>query len=131
MYSNATVCARTTNGFSHEIPVRKVGVHQGNTLSPTLFYIFTNDIPGDMTGCDSPHIDKEIPISYILYAGDIVLLTTTKTGLQGKLNQLHEYCKQWGMRINRDKTKILFLPELIQKYLYSSHPAVGSCGRRN
>ena len=44
MYSNANVCTRTADGFSSEIPVHK-GVHQGNTLSPTLFNVIINGNP--------------------------------------------------------------------------------------
>ena len=48
IYRNSSVCTKTTDGFSREIPVMK-GVHQGNTFYPTLLNIFVNDIATFMT----------------------------------------------------------------------------------
>ena len=108
MYSNATVCTRTAEGFSSEIPVLK-GVQQGNTLSPTLFTVFINDIPQYMLNQSSSYIKDatQTKIQCLLYADDMFLLSTTKAGLQGKLNQLHEYCKESGLNISRDNTKVI------------------------
>lgn len=108
MYNNATVCSKTEVGLSREITVRK-GVLQGNTLSPTLFNIFINDIVDSLKDCDSPTVDEAglVPVPCLMYADDIVILSTTKKGLQDKLNSLHEYCNKWGLQINREKTKVI------------------------
>ena len=109
MYENATVCGRAKQGYTKGFTVRK-GVLQGNVISPNLFNIFINDITDIIT------IDQNSPIinsstkkrtSCLLYADDLVLLSTTKSGLQCKLNQLYEYCKQWGLTINKEKTKVM------------------------
>lgn len=108
MYSNAMICTRAPGGYSPEIPVRR-GVHQGNCLSPTLFNVFINDLPQYLQDNDSPALDehKNIHISRLLYADDLVILSTSKTGLQNKLNKLNQFCTDWGLKINREKTKIV------------------------
>ena len=108
MYTNATVGAKSLDGFSKEFIIRK-GVHQGSTLSPTLFNIFINDITQHLLDKDSPRIDytSHYRIPCLLYADDLVIFSTTKKGLQEKLNHLHEYCQKWGIAINKDKTKVV------------------------
>ena len=43
----------------------------------------------------------------ILFADDMVLFSETKSGLQQGLDKLHEYCCDWGLDVNVDKTKCL------------------------
>ena len=46
-------------------------------------------------------------ISCLLYADDVVLLSTSANGLQNCLSSLESYCQQWGLTVNLDKTKIM------------------------
>lgn len=84
-------------------------MQQGNNLSPTLFNIFINDLTNCLKDEDSPTVNNttgtEIPC--LLYADDLAVLSTTKAGLQNKLNKLHKYCKDWGLTVNKNKTKII------------------------
>ena len=43
----------------------------------------------------------------VMYADDLVLLSTTSAGLQEKLNKLYKYCQDWCLDVNVRKTKIL------------------------
>jgi hypothetical protein len=108
MYTNSLICTRTSNGFTDSFPVKK-GVLQGNILSPTLFNVFINDIKNTLHNNDSPFVNESANIQTpcLLYADDIVLLSTTKAGLQKQLDQLYTYCQLWGLNINRDKTKVI------------------------
>ena len=45
----------------------------------------------------------------LLYADDMVLLATSASGLQRQLNLLQQYCRQWGLTVNIDKTKLMLL----------------------
>lgn len=58
-----------------------LGVRQGDNLSPNLFNIFVNGLPTYFDqSCDPvPLISKSI--STILYADDVVLLSTSEQGL--------------------------------------------------
>ena len=40
-------------------------------------------------------------------ADDIVIFSNTKSGLQKKLDKLHEYCKEWCLEINLSKSQVL------------------------
>jgi hypothetical protein len=108
MYTNAKICAKIDGIISKDFVIQR-GVHQGSSLSPTLFNVFINDITENMTDIDSPIIDrtKNKKISCLLYADDLILLSTTKNGLQQKLDHLDNYCKQWGLNINKQKTKVV------------------------
>ena len=57
------------------------GVHQGNVLSPLLYNIFLNDIGNKLCIDDAP-ILHDSKISHLLYADDLVLLSTFEIGLQ-------------------------------------------------
>ena len=45
----------------------------------------------------------------LLYADDMVLLATSAAGLQRQLDLLQQYCRQWGLTVNIDKTKLMLL----------------------
>ena len=122
MYENASICTRIKDKYSGNILIRK-GVHQGNTLSPTFFNIFINDIVQYISGNDSPMITTQQQIPCLLYADDLALLSNTKAGLQMKLNLLYEYCTRWGLHINRDKTKVIIFTRSPPKI-----PIVFKCG---
>jgi hypothetical protein len=42
-----------------------------------------------------------------MYVDDMVIFSNTKSGLQKKLDKLHEYCKEWCLEINSSKTQVL------------------------
>jgi hypothetical protein len=123
MYTNSTVCTKTNYGLSNFIQINK-GVHQGNNLSPTLFNIYINDIVDVMKENDSPHINQIENIPCLMYADDIALLSTTKVGLQNKLNKLSTYCKQWALDINVEKTKVVIFakhdPIISNRFTYDN-----------
>ena len=48
-------------------------------------------------------------ISCLLFADDLVLLSSTESGLQRALNSFADACNTAGMRISMAKTKVLYL----------------------
>ena len=105
MYNNCHSRVKSRHFLSDSIAITK-GVHQGNVLSPLLFNVFINDIGDSFSETDVPNLHS-FNISHLLYADDLLLLSTTAEGLQSNINKVQEFCKQWGLSINIDKTKIM------------------------
>ena len=83
----------------------KLGVRQSDNLSPNLFRTVINDLPNIFNeGDDQVELDG-IRISSLLYADDLILLSTSKSGLQSCLNKLALYCENNCLSVNLKKTK--------------------------
>ena len=100
----------------------KIGVRQGDNLSPLLFSIYLNDF-----GCflstkfnglaelsrevdqilNNDELDTYLKLYTLLYADDTVILAETEKELQKALDALYLYCEQWQLHVNLDKTKIV------------------------
>ena len=53
------------------------------------------------------HVCLSEKISSLLYADDLVLFSSTPEGLQNKLDHLHKYCKEWCLKVNINKSKVI------------------------
>jgi len=107
MYVGAESQVQTSGGSSltEKFPVN-VGVHQGNILSPLLFNIFLNDFNHVSPNDSAPSIFKK-KVSCLLYADDMVILSTTASGLQESLDHLDTYCNKWGLEVNAEKSHVI------------------------
>lgn len=59
-------------------------------------------------------MDKSDPVKLVnhklnclLYADDLVLLSSTKEGMQSCLDELSTYCNKWYLQVNLEKTKCM------------------------
>ena len=108
LYNTVKSCIKVSNNsnLSEFIDIA-VGLKQGEPLSPLLFILFLNDIRdsfslGNLTQSDIEHLS----VYMLMFADDMVLFTTDKKSLQKQLNDISEYAKQWGLKINVGKSKI-------------------------
>lgn len=96
----------SVNGKVSESGFVTCGVPQGSILGPLLFLIFINDLPLALSGSIS---------SIDLYADDTTIYDTQtdlhilKSNLQDALLSLQHWCKQNGMKLNTDKTKVMII----------------------
>jgi hypothetical protein len=83
------------------------GVRQGDSLSPTLFISFVNDL--SMRLRESPHSFDigERQLNHLMYADDLVLLADNVASLQTLTNITAEWCNQWQLSINTKKTQAM------------------------
>ena len=107
MYNNLQCAVKCENLRTPFFP-SNIGTRQGCNLSPMLFNIFLNDLPVALDkACTQPAQFKGKNISCLLYADDIVLLSTSEKGLQKAMDVTHAFCTKWKLQVNCLKTKIL------------------------
>ena len=107
MYRNAASCIKLSSNTATEFFPCKKGVRQGCILSPLLFNIYTADLEKELKENKSGiEICDGIFLDALMYADDIVLLSSSASGLKKHLHTLSDYCKQWKLEVNTEMTKI-------------------------
>ena len=106
MYSQSLLCVKVNNKVTNTFQ-SMVGVRQGDVLSPNLFKIFINDLPTYLSSSQDPVYLNEKRLDCLMFADDVILVSSSAVGLQQKLNLLQTFCDDWCLSINVDKTKVL------------------------
>lgn len=109
MYGKTNLCVKVHNDEHTPFFKSNIGVRQGDNLSPTLFKIYINDLTHAImktTDTDPVQLGSS-NLNCLLYADDIVLLSTSQKGLQNCINSLKSYSDTWKLEINQQKTKVL------------------------
>ena len=85
-----------------------IGVRQGSPTSCLLFVIFVNVLIRNLkTKC---HLDGFLSwLHCLMLMDDTVILATSRVTFKQKLKILEEYCDEYGMVINEDKTKCMVI----------------------
>ena len=95
-----------------------IGVKQGDNISATLFSIFINDLAEEIkaTGIgldltenvanvDFKESYKDLFLNILLYADDIILMTSNENDLQFLLNVVEQWCHKVAFRSELNKNK--------------------------
>ena len=113
LYADVPVCVRTDEGLSSTFQ-SIIGVKQGCPLSPLLFGIFLDDF--------ELHIERTVPAALaqlpllcgrvvppLLFADDMLLLSTSAAGLNAQLQSLQAYCGAKKLTVNAAKTQVMIM----------------------
>ena len=137
LYKKAKSCV-VSNGRQSDLFSCRVGVCQGENLSPILFALYLKDLESflklhmnnltiinEAVGSlpDQMVLESLIKMFILLYADDTTLLADSPQGLQKGLDYMSTYCDNWDLKVNVDKTKIVIfsrgkvkkLPTLLYK----------------
>ena len=93
---------RTTDWF----PVPP-GVRQGDSLSPTLFAVYINDLAEQVNSINSGIKFGGEQLSILMYADDLICLAPDENKLQMLLDVVTVWCDKWLMKINPKKTQVM------------------------
>ncbi|MCG8049515.1 MAG: reverse transcriptase family protein, partial [Candidatus Thiodiazotropha endolucinida] len=104
IYCHTTACVRINGKLTNWFDC-KSGVRQGCNLSPTLFSIFINDLVAEINSLNVGVKFENEQLSMLLYADDIVFVSSSEAEMQLMLNTLHQWCKKWRVLINTTKSK--------------------------
>ena len=86
------------------------GVLQGGVSSPQLFKVFLEDLVKYLDTSYGIKINEKM-ICHLLLADDLALISESRYGLQQLLNGFQNFCKQWHLVVNMDKTKFSIFNE--------------------
>lgn len=95
------------NGETSESFQCKLGVRQGESLSPFLFAVYINDLEGKLGETEAGIDIQDLKLLSLFYADDVVIFSSTADGLQSEIDKLYEYCNQWKLKLNTDKSKVV------------------------
>lgn len=109
LYDKLKACVRVKEGATDCFDCN-IGTRQGCILSPFLFSLYMNELI-DMLHCFECmgiYVNQEARnIMILMYADDIAQGANHVIKLQAMINVLSEFCKKWGLQINRSKTQIM------------------------
>ena len=108
LYAGKEATVRTGHGTTDWSQIGK-GVHQGCTLSPSLFNLYAEYIMRN-AGPEEAQVGIKIArrnINDLRYAGDTTLMAESEEELKSLLMKVKEESEKVGLKFNIQKTKIM------------------------
>ncbi len=106
MYNHPMTCVKVNDNITQWFDISS-GVRQGDSLSPTLFGLFINDLISEVKALNLGVNINDIIISILAFAGDIVIIAQNQKELQDILHCVEKWCKKWRLKINVGKTNVV------------------------
>ena len=109
IYTDVQSCVRWQHVLSDFFPC-SVGVKQGAVESPGIFSLFIN-VVAEYIRRRGKHGVQLLPgmmeVFLLLFADDVVLISSTPAGLQNQINNLVQVSNSLQLVVNTEKTKIM------------------------
>ena len=109
IYTSVSACVRDKCMYTDFFKCPR-GVKQSCLLSPLMFSFFINELAVELSK-NGKHGTQLIPgateIFMLLFADDVILLSSTPAGFQNQLNHLKIEADRLHLTVNLDKTNIL------------------------
>ncbi len=106
LYLHSSAKVKYKGMYSEEFRLSQ-GVRQGSVLSPHLYSIYTEalltEVQTKMNDCGTTLYEQYTGI--LMYADDIILMSTTLNGLKKLINQCESVCRKDCINFNYDKTE--------------------------
>ena len=106
LYRNNVSCVKINNCNTAWFEISS-GVRQGDTLSPSLFSLFINELAVELKNLNIGIDINGKTVCTLFYADDIVLFAENEEDLQRLIEHVYKWCNKWKMFVNSDKTKVV------------------------
>ena len=116
-YDQSWLMVELNNKFSNAFRSTQ-GVRQGGVLSPKLFSIYIEDLVDTVESVGGGVKIINSCINILMYADDIIVMSTTRAELQKQLDKVGEYGHEHGIKFNPSKCELLIIN---CKYKRSNH----------
>ena len=103
-YYESSLMMVSNNGMYSKIFKTTVGVRQGGVASPKLFSIYLDPILKKLAECEEGIKIGDIKLDILAYADDILIMNTTKKGLQKQLRIIEQIGTKLDIKFNPTKT---------------------------
>lgn len=103
-YYSDSMAIVQNDGENSNIFETSIGVKQGGPLSPRLFSMYVEDLIDEIDNNGLGVKIENIEINIIMYADDILLVSSSYKNLQKLLKITEEYGKKWEIKFNPEKT---------------------------
>ena len=106
MYNNIKLSVKTRNHLTDQFQSH-IGIRQGDNISPLLFNLYNNDLPQHIAnlGNTDPVTIGETTINCLMYADDVVLLSTSRNGLQRCIQGIEQFSKKLQLEVNKKQNQ--------------------------
>ena len=106
IYEEISYLIKVSGGYLDPIASTR-GLKQGGVLSPLLFNVYIDEINQIFDDSCDPIKLFNCPLSHLLYADDLVLISTSKAGLDECLKRMEKFCDTWQMEVNPMKSQVV------------------------
>ena len=103
-------CVKTyvfVNGQTSASFEYKLGVRQGECLSPFLFAMYVNDMEEALSRRNMGVTVDDVKLFLLFYADDVVIFAESAEELQNGIDVIFKYCNRWKIKLSTDKSHVI------------------------